>query len=436
MESIDTILQELRAAPSIKAKQVLLHEADTATEVAPGASLFTALLKYCYDPDMMFHVTLEQSDVQLTGANLSLTAIYGSFVDTLEQCLFDMSATQNKARLLAVINQAAPSVAELLVCIVNKDLKAGVGSKSVLKCFPGLYTVFTVQLANKYNPKKFYDTQTWLCSTKLDGLRCIALRIAGVWSLFTREGTRIHTCQHIIEACQKFYCKYGYTFLEGELYQYGIKFEQIQSMVMSRNDPDAGRGLFFASWCFGLSENFLDGQGNFSFYMAGDKMIKEVLDLTDSVIVPVEQITIPNDPAYIQSLTDKVIDCGGEGIMLRHPKYTYDFKRSDLLLKSKRMETMEGVICDVITGELTKKMAGGGNESYQGMKAVTIKQENGEYCEVGSGWSYEDRIAAYQHPSTFIGRTIEVAYQNLTNSGKCRFPVFKNFRLDKEVVDA
>jgi uncharacterized membrane protein len=60
-----------------------------------------------------------------------------------------------------------------------------------------------------------------------------------------------------------------------------------------------------------------------------------------------------------------------------------------------------------------------------------LKQEDGQECECGSGFSDEDRDYIWNNKKEFLGRTVEVKYQEKTNHGILRFPVFMRFRDDK-----
>ena len=60
---------------------------------------------------------------------------------------------------------------------------------------------------------------------------------------------------------------------------------------------------------------------------------------------------------------------------------------------------------------------------------LTVTQENGETCDVGSGFNDQDRSYLWSMPlDDLVGRICEVKYQDLTGDNIMRFPVFKRWR--------
>ena len=56
---------------------------------------------------------------------------------------------------------------------------------------------------------------------------------------------------------------------------------------------------------------------------------------------------------------------------------------------------------------------------------------NGVEVQVGSGFNDSLREAVWSDPGSFIGRTIEIRYQEVTPDGSLRFPTFVCFRNDR-----
>ena len=57
---------------------------------------------------------------------------------------------------------------------------------------------------------------------------------------------------------------------------------------------------------------------------------------------------------------------------------------------------------------------------------------NGVDVSIGSGFSDDLREKIWSDQSSFIGRTIEVRYQEVTPDGSLRFPTFVCFRNDRD----
>jgi DNA ligase-1 len=148
-------------------------------------------------------------------------------------------------------------------------------------------------------------------------------------------------------------------------------------------------------------------------------------------------LTIANaDPARVglvqQQLIYKVEDVikaevdfmaqGYEGAMVLPNIPYYRGRKSNKLMKFKTMHSMDCKVVGLYEGE--GKHAGR-------MGGLKLTQENGLACDVGSGFTDEDRAMIWNDPSCAVGRTAEIKYQELTPDGVMRFPVFLRWRNDK-----
>lgn len=136
-----------------------------------------------------------------------------------------------------------------------------------------------------------------------------------------------------------------------------------------------------------------------------------------------------------------------EGTMVRIAEAEYKFgKRSGDLLKIKETKDREAEVVGV--QELTtkeklvvpkgtpgsKKRSDGtyykdGKETPNNtMGALEMKLPNGKLFKIGSGFSDEQREEMWKKPP--IGKTVTFQYQELTDDGIPRFPVFLRFRED------
>ncbi|CAF3707369.1 unnamed protein product [Rotaria sp. Silwood1] len=116
-----------------------------------------------------------------------------------------------------------------------------------------------------------------------------------------------------------------------------------------------------------------------------------------------------------QCLAD-VTAAGGEGIMLRKPGSLYENKRSSTLLKVKTFYDEEALVVGHKPGK--------GNCTGM-LGALECKLPNGKRFDVGSGFNMDQR----RKPPK-IGSVITFKFQELSNSGVPRFPVFLRFRTD------
>jgi len=107
---------------------------------------------------------------------------------------------------------------------------------------------------------------------------------------------------------------------------------------------------------------------------------------------------------------------GGEGLMLRKKTSLYRGGRSSELLKVKSSKDDEAVV---------KSHASGRGKHEGRLGAVVVKNRAGKSFKVGSGFTDAQRV----NPPP-IGSVITYRYNELTNEGIPRFPVFVRIRPD------
>lgn len=121
---------------------------------------------------------------------------------------------------------------------------------------------------------------------------------------------------------------------------------------------------------------------------------------------------------------DKITDKGGEGIMLRDPDAYYQHKRTDALLKYKKLQTMDLRIVGWNEGK----------GKYEGAIGSFICENDEGTIKVNVA-GISDAIR-WSDPDWWIGKIIEVAYfdysaSKTSNKISLRFPRMKKLRDDK-----
>jgi DNA ligase-1 len=153
--------------------------------------------------------------------------------------------------------------------------------------------------------------------------------------------------------------------------------------------------------------------------------------LNCSILPVLDKVSVYVNPEYnwqLDEWLDKITAQGGEGIMLRDPNATYKCgKRSDALLKYKKVQTMDLRIVDWNEG----------NGKYAGaIGSFVCETDDGEIKVSVSGMPDE---LHFGDPDEYIGRIIEVAYfdvsvNSVTQQKSLRFPRLKCFRDDKDTT--
>jgi DNA ligase-1 len=113
-----------------------------------------------------------------------------------------------------------------------------------------------------------------------------------------------------------------------------------------------------------------------------------------------------------------VLDKGGEGLMLRQPRSAYERRRSKTLYKYKHWYDAEGLVVGQEWGQ---------GEHKGRMGAVRIEMECKKTLTIGSGFSLAQRDS--WQPT--IGKVIRYRFQELTQDGTPRFPIYEGTAPDK-----
>ena len=145
--------------------------------------------------------------------------------------------------------------------------------------------------------------------------------------------------------------------------------------------------------------------------------LEEYFNNTPVKIVKVKTINKTNE---IDTLHDKFVKDGYEGIILRTPESPYEFKRSKYLQKYKKFFDDDF------------EVVGFDKEIQNDIPLIVwkCKTKNGKEFNVRPKGTNEERAKFYKEAKKYIGKKLTVEYQELTDDGIPRFPVGKNFRND------
>jgi len=313
---------------------------------------------------------------------------------------------------------AAPNLdhAKWAVRVINKDLRCGVSQGIVQKIWPGLIEPFAVSLAHPYREETL---EAGFLEPKLDGLRMVVLD--GV--AYSRKGHVLHGVDHIIDLLRR--ADLLDWVWDGECLDPDKSFEETSGMLRKSNGDKSG-GLVFHAF------DVLD-RSDWRTKITPDTFQRkaDLRELTRQAGLPRNGPVRPilgqlyQKPTMDDAITarDKFLALGFEGAMYKRGAAPYQFKRSHDVLKIKRFDTMDVKVMDVVEG----------SGKYAGvLGAFVVEMPDGMRYNVGTGYNDEQRAVLWKERELLIGKTIEVKFQNLTNKGRARFPVFLRLRPDKD----
>jgi len=306
--------------------------------------------------------------------------------------------------------------------VLRKDLKCGFSAETAVKAGFTNIPIFDVMLAkdgklckklNEVIKKGVY------VSPKLDGYRCLAIVNEGSVTLLSRNGTEYHNFPSIVESFQNCFPTGKFIF-DGEIMS--DDFQSMQKTAFSnKSHQSVGDVGYYAFGYIDYNEWMTQ-----KFKM----LTKERLALLEAVSVNfnnnIKLVTqvYTEDIQAIYGLQANWENLGFEGAMALPNIPYYLGKKTGRLLKFKTMLSQDCVITGIYEGKAGTRLEGK-------MGGVVLRQENGNTCECGTGWTDEDREIMWNNQELYIGGLIETKYQELTPDGIMRFPVFVRWRNDK-----
>lgn len=342
----------------------------------------------------------------------------------------DIQVCQATLNYVAEQDQEAALLLEFLIC---KDLSIGCDAKTINSVMPDLIPTFNVQLANKYFDKPEYvEGKELAITTKIDGGRIIAIKENGQVSFYTRAGQRY---EGLVDLEQELTERLPDNFvLDGEItlldYQnYDSKTAYKLAMKITRADGPKHNvkmlvfdGMPVQNW---RAQNC---PYSWNYRRASLDIIFSVSTFTYFELLPV--LYQGTDTSKILELLDSEIARNQEGVMINICDAPYEFKRTNSLLKVKKMNTLDLEVIGYEEG--SGRLAGT-------LGAIHVRYKDGNIVKVGSGFSDELRALIWLDPSDFVGKIAEIQYFEETSNAdgglSLRFPVFKEFRSDKLEAD-
>jgi len=341
-----------------------------------------------------------------------------------------------KARVEALWTTLNPQQKYWYERVLKKDLKMGVSVDTAVKCGFDI-PVFDVQLAKdgkKMNNLAEFVKKGGYASRKFDGYRCLAVIKNGDVTLYSRNGTIYENFPSIEKSLSELFST-SEVVVDGEIMSDNFQSMQKSAFASTRGTTvgDVNYYIFDAipikEW---ESQDFSSTKSERLWRMKYGLTIDDIIlgeDQPHEIIYPsniklVEHAFVDDLNTLLQLEKDYIAD-GYEGGMFVQDIPYYLGKKSNKMIKLKTFKSQEVEIVGFEVGAADGKYA-------NTLGSFTVKQEDGQLCNCGSGLSDADRDYIWGNKSEFIGRIFEAAYQEETPDGIMRFPVFKRWRVDKE----
>lgn len=393
-------------------------------------------LQIAFDPYTVYGISTKKLAKIVPSSGITTVQAVFELFDYLEKHNTgtdrDVSLCQELLSHVCTWDREAGVILEALIC---KDLSIGVDSKTINKEMPGLIPTFDVQLANKYFDKPTYmEGRTFAITTKIDGGRIIALKENGQVSFYTRAGQKYEGLVDL--EFEMLHFMPDNTCLDGEITLLDSKglsskeqYKQTMKIVRQTTNPEKhGIKMLVFDWM--PADEFKKQDCHYS-YQGRRQWLGEIFSGHEfKFFEMLPTLYVGTDTSKITEILEEQVAKGEEGIMINDYHAPYEFKRTNSLLKVKKMQTLDLEIIDFEEGE--GRLAGT-------LGAVLVRYKDGNVVKVGSGFSDQLRKEIWQNRHSHLGTICEIQYfEETTNAdgGKSlRFPIFKDFRHDKLEAD-
>lgn len=419
----------------IQASNSRLHKQTVLRKYADD-SIVMKYLQIAFDPYKVFGISTKKLAKIVPGSGVREVETVLDLFDYLDKHNTgtdrDISICQEVLSHVNTWDREAGYILEQLIC---KDLSIGCDAKTINKEMPGLIPTFDVMLANKYFDKPAYmEGKTFAITTKIDGGRIIAIKENGQVSFFTRAGQKYEGLVDLEDEMSRLMP--DNTCLDGEITLLSNpkalsskdQYKETMKIVRTKDPEKHGIKMLVFDWMPASDFKRQQCDMPYKYRRVVVNNLFDELDLRYFELLPL--LYVGEDTAKITEILEEEVANGEEGIMINDYNALYEFKRTNNLLKVKKMQTMDLEVIGFEEGE--GRLAGT-------LGAALVRYKNGNVVKVGSGFSDDMRKTVWSLRESYIGKIMEIQYfEETTNADggeSLRFPIFKDFRTDKTEAD-
>lgn len=414
MSTFDT-LDTIKAAKGAKAKAALVQKL---------TDMDRTIFKLALDPMKVFYYQVHDKDIPTFGEGISFDdeAILLRLIAVCER-LATRTITGHAARdeVMSLFKVTTERQTRWCQRIINKDLNIGFEAKSYLKIWPGDFDYFELQLCDKWTTEQCIG---WLWQPKFDGLRgCIDKR-GDVRTMLSRNGLELFGSDHIVEEFKAAASAEGFIpdgELMGRRWNDSISNAKTKGKRTSDNFFNVFDLLTVHEWATRTSATpstaqLWEREERRKAFFDANPQFKHIVNVPSGIITP--EFTVSH-------AMQECIKLGYEGVVVKNPNSTYNFRRTQDWLKAKPRETQDLYIVDAEAGD-----AAGNRANTLG---AIVVEYNGVRTNIGTGFSQDDmeQLWDLHQKGNLVGKIAEIKYQSITDDGKILFGSFKGLRQDK-----
>ena len=373
-------------------------------------------LDYCFEVLAGKHKLGYTYIVHSTTGNISYDYVDCSIKEFINDVLKSFSSSDDDIHIATTATPLDFRV--FMSMLVNREWKLGYSNKEQM------ITNLSPMLAKKYpesHRERYYYIQE-----KLDGNRCIAYydKYEGVWKFQYRSGKPLKVNFDMSWVNAQQVCIDEYPIFDGEIMTLGHAGSRDFNRTSGAINGKYTNKSDLHYYIYDIVEDSLPYEKRKEIL---DYYVEQGTGEQCSILPVLDHVWVWPNPDYnwqLDEWLDKITSKGGEGIMLRDPDACYQHKRTDALLKYKKLQTMDLRIIDWNEGK----------GKYEGAIGSFVCETDDHTIRVNVAGMSDD--IRWSDPYSWIGKIIEVAYfdysaSKTNNHISLRFPRMKKLRDDK-----
>lgn len=326
---------------------------------------------------------------------------------------------------------------KMLGKVITKRLNIGIGAKLINKSLgkeaipdPSLMLAQDDESAIK-NWKKI------VCEEKYDGVRVIAYVSGNEVKFYTRVFNEIPNqyLEKISKDCLELIKKSslrGEWFFDGELTDINRKSVsgKVTQMLKGKPDKSIGDDLLYNIFDLEEGETLISGKGIIPFDIRRDTLNAVFIGYKGTSLILAESF-LTEEKEDVYAYYKRIVDNGGEGVILKNPNHVYECKRSKNWIKLKEVNDCDLKITGWYPGEGKREGLIGGFHCEDSSGKIKVK--------VGAGFTDKDLKEISQDPDSYIGKICAIQYNVIISDKNDNWslflPRFIEVRNDKDVAD-
>jgi DNA ligase-1 len=366
--------------------------------------------------------------------------IFDRFKD-LTKKLFEAPAANDNLREEAfeLVNCFPLSLEErkILAKVLTKRLNIGIGAKLINKAFNKEVIPDPSLMLAQDDEDEIKKWDSIVCEEKYDGVRVIACVSGEEVKFYTRAFNERPNqyLKKIADECLiliKNSGLQGEWFFDGELTDSNRKSVsgKVTQMLKGKPVESIGDDLFYNVFDLEDAETLKRGKGIIPFDVRrGTLEGVFVTYKTNSLTLADSFLTTEKEEIY--AYYKKIVDQGGEGVILKNPEHVYECKRSKNWIKLKEVNDCDLIITGWYPGEGKREGFIGGFYCEDSSGTVKVK--------IGAGFTDQDLKDLSENPDSQIGKVCAIQYNVIINDKNDNWslflPRFIEIRNDKDLCD-